>query len=117
MRSPVLFILVSSLILAPTTGLADLSDQPPKREKKESSKEPQLTKPPALIEFVEAAYPESLLQKGIGGEVLMVVDIDINGEVEQIEIIQFSNTEFVIPAMAAVAAFPAARVRRQQDQR
>ena len=79
MRSSLLFPLFFAFLLMPSSGLADINEQRPDRKKEEAPKEPQLTKAPALIEFVEAEYPSALLQEGIGGEVLMVVDIDITG--------------------------------------
>lgn len=105
MRTFLLFTTLAVLLLAPSPGFADISDQPTRRTKKEAPKEPQLTKAPALLKFVEATYPDALLQQGIGGEVLMVIDIDIEGKVERIEVLEFSNTEFVAPATDAVSNF------------
>ena len=61
----------------------------------------QLTKPPALLTLVEATYPPELLAQGIDGDVLMVIDLDAEGGVEFIEILQSSHPEFEQPAMVA----------------
>ena len=80
-------------------------DEQPTRPSPEEAPAPQLTKPPALLTFVEALYPPELLAQGIDGDVLMVIDIDAEGGVELIEVLQSSHPEFAAPAMVAVAGF------------
>ncbi len=40
----------------------------------------QLTRPPALEHFIEAAYPEEAKTSGLEGRVLLEVDISATGE-------------------------------------
>ncbi len=51
----------------------------------EDSATPELT-PPVIINFVKAVYPEEALKKGIGAEVILDIDIDVEGTVEGVSV-------------------------------
>lgn len=64
-----------------------------------------LTKPPQLLEFFGAEYPEELLYAEVGGEAILYVDIDAKGLVEQVEILSVTHPDFALPAMVAASRF------------
>lgn len=64
-----------------------------------------LTKLPALTRFVEAPYPESARAEGREATVLMALDVDAEGLVERVEVLESGGPEFDWAAMNAAAAF------------
>jgi TonB family protein len=63
---------------------------------------PQLTKAPALLHFVEAAYPPEALARGEAAEVAFLIDIDEAGKVTQAEVTRSAGPEFDTAAREAV---------------
>lgn len=87
-------LLVSSLLCIARLavayeGAARSGDQP----EPEAPKVPVLTKPPTLVERSEPAYPEHLLKAGIGGQVALLIDIDVDGAVSRAEVLRSSGQE------------------------
>ena len=67
--------------------------------------EPQLTRAPQLTGFVAADYPPDLLAQGIGGEVILLIDIDEQGAVERAEATSATHPAFGAAALLAVSNF------------
>lgn len=67
----------------------------------EAPAQPVLTKAPELVRMASASYPVSLLTEGIGGQVLLAIDIDAKGRVERAQVISASHPAFREPALAA----------------
>lgn len=66
---------------------------------------PQLTKPPELVEFVEAEYPASELEAGTAATVVLSIAISSTGTVEQAAVLQSAGAAFDAAAVAAVLKF------------
>ncbi len=66
---------------------------------------PRLTKPPALIEFVEAAYPEEELADGRAATVVLQVAISAEGRVDVVTVLESAGPVFDEAARAAVQQF------------
>jgi len=64
-----------------------------------------LTKPPQLLEFVQAPYPEAALKAQKESVVVMAIDVDAEGIVQQVKLLQSGGREFDQAAMAAAAGF------------
>lgn len=67
--------------------------------------EPQLTRAPELIEFIEADYPQTERDAGIGATVLLRLTIDADGRVEAVEVIESAGEVFDAAARAAALRF------------
>jgi TonB family protein len=67
--------------------------------------QPQLTKAPELIEFVEATYPESERASGRSASVVFQITIAASGTVEEAVITESGGPAFDEAALAAVKAF------------
>lgn len=66
---------------------------------------PQLTKPPELVEFVEAEYPESERAEGKSATVTLRIHIDASGGVEDVEVVESAGEAFDAAARAAALKF------------
>lgn len=64
-----------------------------------------LTKPPALLEKVEARFPPELLDAGVGGTVVMEIDIGADGKVIEARVVQSAGEAFDREALAAIRQF------------
>ncbi len=66
---------------------------------------PQLTKPPKLLQFVEAPFPESEKAAGAGASVVVEILISELGLVSDVRVIQTASPTFDAAALEAVRAF------------
>lgn len=66
---------------------------------------PTLTKPPELVEFVAAEYPESERAEGRTATVTLRIHIDASGGVEKVEVVQSAGEAFDAAAVAAAQGF------------
>jgi TonB family protein len=66
---------------------------------------PRLTKPPELIEFVEAAYPEAALAEGRSATVVLSVAISKEGTVDEAAVLESAGAAFDAAALDAVRRF------------
>lgn len=66
---------------------------------------PRLTKPPKLVKFVEAEYPEAEKSQGKTAAVVLQIAIDETGKVSGAEIVQSSGPNFDNAALEAVKQF------------
>lgn len=82
---------------APTT-----EDEPDRVEEEPA---PTLTKPPELLEFVQPGYPPELFAQGITGEVVLNIDIGVDGTVSDVSVVSSTDPAFEAPAMAAARQF------------
>lgn len=64
-----------------------------------------LTKPPALLKQVEAPFPPEMLDAGLGGTVVMEVDIGPDGKVLDLRVVQSAGEAFDRSALEAVRQF------------
>lgn len=65
----------------------------------------QLTKLPELVTYVEAAYPAEAEELGLEGAVVMALDVDTEGLVQRIELLESAGFGFDEAAMNAAANF------------
>lgn len=82
-----------------------LAQQRPATTVGDEAKRPKLTKPPKLLQFVEAPYPES--EKAAGKQASVVVQIAISaaGTVDQVLVVQSAGPAFDRAAIEAVNEF------------
>jgi len=66
---------------------------------------PPLVKDPALLEFVQAPYPQEAKDAGIEGKVLLILDIDETGKVTHVEVEQPAGNGFDEAAVDAAWKF------------
>lgn len=64
-----------------------------------------LTKPPALLTQVEAAYPPDMADAGVGGTVTMEIDVGPDGRVSDARVVGSAGQAFDESALAAVRQF------------
>jgi TonB family protein len=98
-------VVVAGLLLArPVAGAIETQNIPPPPEA-EPVPAPVLTRAPELMVFQAAAYPEALLNEGLGGEVVLQIEIDETGEVAQVALLSASRPAFAAPAIEAATRF------------
>jgi TonB family protein len=68
-------------------------------------KRPKLTKPPKLVSFVEAPYPESEKSAGQQASVILQIAISAAGTVDNVSVVQSAGAAFDQAAIAAVRQF------------
>lgn len=66
---------------------------------------PKLTKPPKLVRFVEAVYPESERAQGRAAAVVMRLAIGATGSVDDAAVVESAGAAFDAAAVAAARAF------------
>jgi TonB family protein len=71
----------------------------------DEAKRPKLTKPPKLVTFVEAPYPESEKAAGRQASVVVQIGISASGAVDQVQVLQSAGAAFDAAAMQAVRSF------------
>jgi TonB family protein len=71
----------------------------------DEAKKPRLTKPPKLVSFVEAPYPESEKAAGKQASVIVQIAISATGTVESAAVVQSAGPAFDAAALAAVRQF------------
>jgi len=69
------------------------------------SSAPKLTKPPKLVQFVEAAYPEAEKAAGRTATVVVQIAISAGGTVEQVVVKESAGAAFDAAAVAAIRQF------------
>lgn len=74
-------------------------------QKDVTQKQPELTKAPALEQFVEAAYPESELEAGRSATVVLSIAISATGTVDEAVVVGSAGAAFDEAALAAVRQF------------
>jgi TonB family protein len=67
--------------------------------------QPRLTKPPKLVKFVEAEYPESERATGKAANVKLEIAIDAEGGVDEVRVVESAGAAFDEAALAAVRQF------------
>jgi len=65
----------------------------------------QLTKPPKLLKFVPAAYPQDKHDAGVTAQVTLSIEIDDAGKVGNVEVVGSGGADFDAAAVAAVKQF------------
>ncbi|HSI03988.1 MAG TPA: TonB-dependent receptor [Myxococcota bacterium] len=64
-------------------------------------KQPQLTKPPELVDYVSPEYPPELFAEGIAGEAVLLIDVGADGKVANATVSRVSHPAFAEPALVA----------------
>src|SRR5687767_3624534 len=86
---------------ASAQGLADDREEPKPKKKEES---PELIAP-QLEKFVDAEYPAEARDAGIEGDVVLVIDVDVDGHVTNASVSQGAGHGFDEAAVAAAKQF------------
>ena len=97
--SPILML----ALMAPMVALAQ--DDSPTEEEAAPEELPPLTKDPALLEFVQAPYPEAAKAEGVEGVVGLLIEIDEYGEVTYVEVLRPAGNGFDEAAVEAAWQF------------
>lgn len=71
----------------------------------DEARRPKLTKPPKLVSFVEAPYPESEKAAGQQASVVLQIAISATGSVENVSVVTSAGAAFDQAAVAAVRQF------------
>lgn len=71
----------------------------------EEAPAPVLTKPPKLVEFVEADYPPARREAGETASVTLTLDIAADGRVAAVAVVQSAGADFDAAAVAAARRF------------
>ncbi len=95
--------LVLLAALLPTTSA--LAQQAAAQPVGDEARRPKLTKPPRLVTFVEAPYPESEKAAGKQASVILQIAISATGSVEQAAVVQSAGAAFDAAAIAAAKQF------------
>lgn len=66
---------------------------------------PPLVKDPAVLEFVQAPYPEEAKAAGVEGSVLLLIELDETGAVTNVSVLQPAGNGFDEAAVAAARQF------------
>jgi TonB family protein len=64
-----------------------------------------LTRAPQVVTFVEADYPQAAAEQGVTGTVTLSVDLDVQGHVENVAVVESPRPDFAEAAQAAVKRF------------
>ncbi|MBM4391249.1 MAG: energy transducer TonB, partial [Deltaproteobacteria bacterium] len=86
-------------MIGPLLSLAYAQEAPAEAEL------PPLTRDPALLEFVQAPYPEAAKAAKIEGTVILAIEIDAQGAVTRVEVAQSAGHGFDEAAVEAARAF------------
>ncbi len=84
---------------AAQTDEQNFKQAPPKAP----AKQPQLTKAPELIDYVSPEYPPELFAEGVEGDVVLLIDIGVDGKVVNATVSRASHPAFAEPALAAAS--------------
>lgn len=66
---------------------------------------PRLTRPPRLVRFIEAPFPEQERSAGVGASVLLRIAISATGTVDAVEVAESGGPSFDAAALAAARQF------------
>ncbi|MEE2755448.1 MAG: TonB family protein [Myxococcota bacterium] len=70
-----------------------------------ASQKPKLTKPPSVIQFIEAEYPVDAKAKGVEAQVTLALTVNADGQADDIQVITSAGTAFDQAAISAVKQF------------
>ncbi len=104
-RRPRRFTAWLSLLVSFTTPLGARAQQAAAPALGDEVKRPKLTKPPKLVKFVEAPYPDSEKAAGKQASVVLQIAISAGGSVDQVQVVKSAGTAFDQAAIEAVKAF------------
>jgi TonB family protein len=98
----VVWLALLALTTRATTALAQQAAAPALGEQ---ANRPKLTKPPKLLKFVDAPYPESEKSAGKQAFVVLQIGISATGSVDSAQVLQSAGAAFDAAALAAVQQF------------
>lgn len=96
--------LAAWLVLSSVTASA-LAQQAAAPALSDEARRPKLTRPPKLVTFVEAPYPESEKAAGKQASVVLQIAISASGSVDQVQVVQSAGAAFDAAAVQAVRTF------------
>lgn len=105
MRRPPRLTAWLSLFVSLTTALGARAQQAAAPALGDEVKRPKLTKPPRLVKFVEAPYPESEKAAGKQASVVLQIAISATGSVDHAQVVQSAGAAFDQAAVEAVQGF------------
>ena len=108
------WLFIALAILLPLSASAQDIVRPPPSDQEEEQPPAELA-PPELLRFVEADYPEDALTSGLDGEVVLRIEIDAEGGVSGVEVVEPAGHGFDEAATEAARQFEF-RPARQDDQ-
>jgi TonB family protein len=103
MRRPLVVLLAGLVVHAAGPGRARAADPEPAAGDVPGA--PVITKPPKLVKFVEAVYPQARHDAGITASVLLSIEIGDDGKVGDVEVVQGAAPDFDAAAVAACKQF------------
>lgn len=95
-------ILLAAIATAPSPAVAQQAAAP---SLSDQAARPKLTKPPKLVRFVEAPYPDSEKAAGKQASVVLQLAISSRGNVDQAQVLQSAGAAFDRAAVEAVKQF------------
>jgi TonB family protein len=103
MRRRRAFALCCLLVVLPGSAWAQHAKPAPAGSR--AAPTPKLTKPPELVEFVEAPYPEAEKENPRAAQVVLSILIDAQGQVGEVQVIESAGEHFDAAASDAVKRF------------
>ncbi|MBX3198012.1 MAG: TonB family protein [Labilithrix sp.] len=94
-----------ALVLVLATALVPSAARAQRAPARGEVAKPRLTKPPELVDFVEAEYPEAELREGRAATVVLELAISAAGAVEAAVVVQSAGAAFDAAAVAAARRF------------
>ena len=113
-RVPITSALLAAVFLHSISAWAQDIVRPPPVEQEEEAEEAPLS-PPELVTFVEAEYPAEALDEGVAGEVVLRIEIDAEGAVTGVEVVEPGGHGFDDAAADAVRRFEFRPARRGEE--
>ncbi|MBN2804758.1 MAG: TonB-dependent receptor [Deltaproteobacteria bacterium] len=90
--STTLYAMIFALVFSASNAFADEKQNNKTGENAEQEALPQIV-PPVLISEPELVYPKDALEKGITAQVVMEIDIDAEGQVEGVTVVEGAKEE------------------------
>ena len=106
-RPPPLRFALASLLLSAAARAQDPASAPPAEPPAAGAEDelPPLLKDPAILDFVQAPYPEAAKAEGVEGSVLLLIEIDATGAITAVEVLGPAGHGFDEAATAAAWQF------------
>jgi TonB family protein len=87
-------LLLGALLLAPPVAAQEPAPPP-------ADELPPLVKDPAVLDFVQAPFPDEAREAGVDGKVLLLIEIDASGAVTRVEVLEPAGYGFDEAALEA----------------
>lgn len=104
-RGGILSVVLSLAVAAPPAMVFAAPDKPGPEKPNVQAAAPKLTKAPALVQFVEAKYPDEEKAGGKSASVVLKIAISAAGKVDAVEVATSAGAAFDAAAVEAVKKF------------